>query len=59
MAYSDQGRVHLYMRCSGCDHNGFDDGVEDRRLTAAASPLVEGPNLVFSFDGAENKREIL
>lgn len=60
MVDSAQGRVQLYMRYSGCDHNGFDDGVVERRLTAAAaSPLVAGPNLVFGFSDSGNKSDIL
>lgn len=60
MIDSDQGQVQIYMRYSGCDHNGFDDGVIERRLTAAAaSPLVEGPNLIFGFSDAGNKGDIL
>lgn len=44
---SDQGQSEVYLRYSGCDHHGFDDGVTVRRLTAEAmAPFLAGPNTV-------------
>ena len=57
---SSAGRSDIVMRYSGCDHNGFDDGVAVRSLTAAAvAPFVAGPNAVFSFDGPQAKVSML
>lgn len=57
---SEQGESTVHARYSGCDHNGFDDGVTVRRLTREAmQPLLEGPNRLFSFSGREEKRRIL
>ncbi|WP_433220180.1 hypothetical protein ACQP00_17260 [Dactylosporangium sp. CS-047395] len=56
---SAAGVSEIVLRYSGCDHNGFDDGVHVRALTAAAvAPFIAGPNAVFSFSGAA-KRPIL
>jgi len=35
----------IYLRYSGCDHNGFDDGVAVRSLTAEAVRPFVGPNM--------------
>lgn len=44
---SEQGRSEIYLRYSGCDHHGFDDGVRTRRLTARSiTPFLSGPNSV-------------
>ena len=54
------GRAELVIRYSGCDHNGFDDGVTVRRLTAAAMlPFVAGPNRVQSASGSHEMVDIL
>ncbi len=57
---SDAGESTVHVRYSGCDHNGFDDGVTVRRLTREAmQPLLAGPNRLFSFSGRDEKRRIL
>lgn len=57
---SDEGETTVHVRYSGCDHNGFDDGVTLRRLTReAVQPLLAGPNRLFSFSGRDEKQEIL
>nr|BFE60420.1 hypothetical protein GCM10020063_049460 [Dactylosporangium thailandense] len=57
---SAAGPTEILLRYSGCDHNGFDDGVSVRTLTAAAvAPLVAGPNVVFNFSGPKEKLQIL
>lgn len=57
---SDAGESTVHARYSGCDHNGFDDGVTVRRLTREAmQPLLAGPNRLLSFSGREEKRRIL
>jgi hypothetical protein len=58
---SDQGRSEIYLRYSGCDHNGFDDGVNLRALTRdAAAPFVGGANIItFGFSGGHQKAAIL
>jgi hypothetical protein len=44
---SDKGESEVYLRYSGCDHHGFDDGLNVRRLTAGAMvPFLCGPNTV-------------
>lgn len=55
------GSSEIYLRYSGCDHNGFDDGTTVRRLTAAAvGPFVARSNTVFSgFSGGPEKVAIL
>jgi hypothetical protein len=35
----------IYLRYSGCNHNGFDDGVAVRSLTAEAVRPFVGPNM--------------
>ncbi|WP_433061821.1 hypothetical protein [Dactylosporangium sp. CS-033363] len=56
---SAAGVSDVMVRYSGCDHNGFDDGVRVRALTATAiAPLITGPNTLFSFSGSA-KRPIL
>ena len=50
----------VYLRYSGCDHSGFDDGTSIRRLTrAAALPFLRGPNELYSFSGPASKVRIL
>jgi hypothetical protein len=57
---SAAGPTEVLLRYAGCDHNGFDDGVSGRTLTAAAvAPLVAGPNAVFTFSGPPEKAQIL
>ena len=57
---SPQGESTVHVRYSGCDHNGFDDGVTVRALTReAVQPLLAGPNRLFSFSGRDEKRRIL
>lgn len=57
---STQGESIVHVRYSGCDHNGFDDGVTVRGLTREAmQPLLAGPNRLFGFSGREEKRRIL
>ncbi len=57
---SAAGSSEIVFRYSGCDHNGFDDGVTVRSLTAAAvAPFLTGPNLLFSFSGGPEKLSIL
>lgn len=57
---SDAAESTVHVRYSGCDHNGFDDGVMLRGLTRdAMQPLLAGPNRLFSFSGRDEKREIL
>lgn len=57
---SQAGLSEVVVRYAGCDHNGFDDGVTVRALTAASmKPLIAGPNAVYSFSGPEQKQDIL
>jgi hypothetical protein len=57
---SAAGESEIVLRYSGCDHNGFDDGVSVRTLTArAVAPFVAGPNEVSYFSGPDAKRPIL
>lgn len=56
---SDHGTSEVVVRYSGCDHNGIDDGVTVRRLTAeAVSGLVTGPHQVTSMSGPRAKSEM-
>jgi hypothetical protein len=49
---SAAGDSEVYLRYSGCDHNGFDDGADTYQLTAdAVAPFVTGPNQVTSYSG--------
>ncbi|MCW2799346.1 MAG: hypothetical protein JWQ70_818 [Aeromicrobium sp.] len=49
---SSTGVSEIYARYSGCDHNGFDDGIAVRRLTRAPmQALIAGANAVSSWDG--------
>ena len=49
---SAAGPTDLVVRYSGCDVNGFDDGVAVRKLTAAAlAPLIAGPHRSGSRPG--------
>ncbi|GIF47243.1 hypothetical protein DFJ67_7133 [Asanoa ferruginea] len=63
VAYGDEGIVllvrsavgltEIVLRYSGCDHNGFDDGVSVRSLTATSvAPFIAGPNAVLSSFGS-------
>ena len=57
---SEAGESTVHVRYSGCDHNGFDDGVTVRRLSREVmQPLLAGPNRLFSFSGRDEKRRIL
>lgn len=57
---SGQTTREIYLRYSGCDHNGFDDGVAVRSLTAAAvEPFVAGPNAVGVLGGPPEKVEMI
>jgi hypothetical protein len=58
---SDQGTSVIYLRYSGCDHNGFDDGINRRALTKeAVAPFIAGPNRITSgFSASGNKVDIL
>jgi len=48
------------LRYSGCDHNGFDDGIAVRSLTAkTVGPFVAGPNQVYAFSGGSAKSTML
>ena len=54
------GRSQVVLRYSGCDHNGFDDGIAVRALTAkAVAPFVTGSNTTYVFDGGPDKVAIL
>jgi hypothetical protein len=42
---SSGGASEIHVRYSGCDHNGFDDGIAVRRLTRdPMQALIAGPN---------------
>jgi hypothetical protein len=57
---SAAGDSEIVLRYSGCDHNGFDDGVTVRALTAdAVRPFIAGPNEVLSYSDGPGKSEIL
>jgi hypothetical protein len=57
---SPAGGAEIVLRYSGCDRNGFDDGVRVRSLTAAAvAPFVAGANRPLVFHGSAAKRAIL
>ncbi len=60
-AASDQGTSVIYLRYSGCDHNGFDDGINRRALAKeAVAPFITGPNVItMGFSGSANKVDIL
>ncbi|WP_130508030.1 hypothetical protein [Krasilnikovia cinnamomea] len=54
------GLTEVMLRYSGCDHNGFDDGINVRRLTAASvAPFIAGPNTVLMFAGPDEKIAML
>lgn len=54
------GLTEIVVRYAGCDHNGFDDGVSVRTLTAkAVAPFITGPNTVVNFSGSPEKLSIL
>jgi hypothetical protein len=56
----DAGRHEIFLRYSGCDHNGFDDGTGVRALTAAAvPPFVTGANTVMSMSGTPAKARMV
>jgi hypothetical protein len=57
---SAAGGSEVFLRYSGCDHNGFDDGVAERALTAAATDvLLAGPHQQYSGSGHGEKTTIL
>jgi hypothetical protein len=58
---SAAGRSEIVLRYSGCDHNGFDDGIAVRSLTAkAVAPFVARANAVlYGFSGGPEKMAIL
>jgi hypothetical protein len=58
---SELGTSVIYLRYSGCDHNGFDDGINRRALTKqAVAPFITGPNIITTgFSGSGNKVDIL
>lgn len=58
---SAAGRSEVVLRYSGCDHNGFDDGIAVRQLTAkAVAPFVARSNTTLSgFSGGPDKTAIL
>lgn len=57
---SDQGQSAVHVYYSGCDHNGFDDGIALRALTRkAVQPLIAAPNRPLSWGGPNAKRRIL
>jgi hypothetical protein len=46
---SAAGDTEIMLRYSGCDHNGFDDGVTVRTLTPAAiARFMTGSNHMIS-----------
>lgn len=50
---SAAGPTEMVLRNSGCDHNGFDDGIAVRSLTAeAVAPFIAGPNQVLEASGS-------
>jgi hypothetical protein len=50
----------IYLRYSGCDHNGFDDGVVVRSLTATAvRPFFTGPNNAGGISGPLKKVKMI
>jgi hypothetical protein len=54
--HSRAGVSEVYLRYSGCDHNGLDDGVNTYRLSRRdVSPFVGGPNHVFAASGPTSK----
>lgn len=57
---ADQGESAVHVYYSGCDHNGFDDGIALRALTrAAVQPLVAAPNTPLMWSAPDAKRQIL
>lgn len=57
---SSDGEHEVFLRYSGCDHNGLDDGFTERTLTAeAVAPFITGSNAVLVFSGGGGKEEIL
>lgn len=49
---SASGKSEIYARYSGCDHNGFDDGIAVRRLTRdPMQALTAGANGLSSWPG--------
>jgi hypothetical protein len=57
---SGQTRNEIYLRYSGCDHNGFDDGTGIRSLTAkVVAPFIAEPNAILGFSGPASKIKIL
>lgn len=58
---SAAGQTEIMLRYSGCDHNGFDDGVAVRKLTAeAVAPFIARSNAVIGgFSGGPEKLAVL
>jgi hypothetical protein len=57
---SAAGDTEVFLRYAGCDHNGFDDGVDERALTAAATDmLLAGPHQQYSGVGGPDKSAVL
>jgi len=57
---SNDDEHEVYLRYSGCNHNGFDDGSAERTLTAeAVASFITGSNAVLVFSGGGGKDEIL
>jgi hypothetical protein len=47
------GASEIYARYSGCDHNGFDDGITVRTLTRTPmQALIAGPNAPSGWGAA-------
>ncbi|MCW2748557.1 MAG: hypothetical protein JWP10_1699, partial [Nocardioidaceae bacterium] len=50
---SETGVSQMYVRYSGCDHHGFDDGALVRALTRTSlRPFLEGPNRQSGWDSS-------
>ena len=46
--WSHAGESEFFVRYSGCDHHGFDDGTSVRTLTRdTLAPFIAGPNAVL------------
>lgn len=57
---SEEGESTVHVYYSGCDHNGFDDGIAVRALTRpAVQPLIAAPNQPLMWGGPDSKRRIL
>jgi len=58
---SAAGRTEIVLRYSGCDHNGFDDGISVRKLTVeAVAPFIARSNGMYGgFSGGPEKLAVL